>query len=112
MSTESNTTEHEQLRQMRKLITSSLYSALTDPDRPPKASMIQTAASWLRACGAVEDPDEQERQRAERVSASLRGLPFPAFDSDAEGRQKLADAVQHAVESIGDQSDDNESEDF
>jgi len=106
----SNESTEGLLREMRGLITERLYNALTNPDKPPRASTIQAAIAWMRLTGNVEDPDARKRERDETVARSLAGLPFPAFDKD-DDRRKLADAVQHAVETMGDQGDD-ESEDF
>lgn len=107
MNTETENTEQQQLREMRSLITKKLYEALTD-GQPAKASMIQTAASWLRTVGAVEDPDD--RLKPPPGAASMYGR-LPTFPDDAEGRRKLADAVDAAIQAQGD-DEDGESDDF
>lgn len=110
------------LREMRGLITERLYNALTNPEKPPRASTIQAAIAWMRLTGHVEDPDDGERARREAVAEACKGMPRfgdgdpaslggdPASRAEDE-RQKLADAVQHAVESMGD-SEDDDSTDF
>ena len=64
----------------------------------------------MRLTGHVEDPADKYRPRP----GALAGITLPDLDDDHNDRQKLADAVQHAVESMDDteDGDGDESEDF
>lgn len=91
------------LADIKDIITDRLHAALTDPKKPPRASLISAAITWARLTGAIEDPDARFRPRP--IDPALAGqLPF-LTPAEKEERDKLAAAVQHAVESLDDDED-------
>jgi hypothetical protein len=92
MAAEFDRDTREKLNEMRVIITRKLHEALTS-DKPPKASMINAAVTWMKSLGVTEEPivppADTQAALARKLAPKMVNLPF-LTESERTQLQEIA----------------------
>lgn len=83
------------LLEMKDLITARIYAAMSNPAKPPRASMINAAVAWAKLTGTVRDAPTPRAPGSISPHLAAR-LPFITDEERARYR-KLAEEEDQAA---------------